>query len=125
LDDLLDYEEPFVQAPLPQKSCPSHPPHTQPQTTGPEDDNELTDEDWLEALTQIRQEVTDARQRATLEAILMQEWQQEKQERQNAVIAALYLRAALQNHAKEQEQRRKQEQAQAEALRFLQLLGLQ
>jgi hypothetical protein len=81
--------------------------------------------DWLEALTQIRQQATDARQRATLEAILMQKLQQEKQERQEAVTAALYLRAALQNHAKEQEQRRKQEQAQAEALRFLQLLGLQ
>lgn len=125
MDDLLDYEEPFVQAPLPQTSRPPHPPHNQPQTTGPEDDNEPTDEDWLEALTQIQQQVTDARQRATLEAILMQKLQQEKQERQEAVIAALYLRAALRNHAKEQEQRRKEEQAQAEALRFLQLLGLQ
>ena len=55
----------------------------------------------------------------------MQKLQQEKQERREAVIAALYLQATLQNHAKEQEQRRKQEQAQAEALRFLQLLGLQ
>lgn len=125
MDDLLDYEEPFVQAPLPQTSRPSHPPHIQQETTGPEDDNEPTDEDWLEALRQIRQQATDARQRARLEAILMQKLQQEKQERREAVIAALYLQATLQNHAKEQEQRRKQEQAQAEALRFLQLLGLQ
>lgn len=124
LDDLLDYEEPFVPAPLSEISRPSPTPHPQPQTTEPEDNNEPTDEDWLEALDQIRQQVTDARQRAALEAILMQKLQQEREERREAIIAALYLRAALENRAKEEEQRRQQEQAQAEALRILRLLGL-
>ncbi|KAJ9657203.1 hypothetical protein H2201_008254 [Coniosporium apollinis] len=126
LDDLLEYDEPLVRAPPPTTS-PTKPQtlsQSQPETTDADeedsDGDDLSVEDWIQALSQIQQEVQDAQQRDTLEAILMQRLQQEEQERQEAVISALYLKAALQHHAREQEEKRKQEQA----LRLLQLLGL-
>ncbi len=124
LDDMLDPNEPLVRAPAPTAlpATPAAPPPSQPETPKPEkndDGEDLSVDDWIQALTQIQQEVQDAQQRAALEAIMMKRLQQEEQNRQDAVVGMLYLNAALQNHTREQEERQKKEQA----LRLLRLLG--
>ncbi len=128
LDDMLDPNEPLVRAPAPtaipptpQTSSPSQP--EPPKAEKKDDGEELSVDDWIQALTQVQQEVQDAQQRAALEAIMMQRLKQEEQKRQDAVIGMLYLNAALQNHTREQEEKQKQEQEQEQALRLLRLLG--
>jgi len=93
-----------------------------PATQSPADnhDDTITVEEWLEALLQIQQSVEDARQRAALEAALKQRLQQQAAERQKAVIEALYLRAFLEEQAKQEQERREQE----EARRFLRMMGI-
>jgi hypothetical protein len=129
LYDIRDYNQPL---PVP----PSEPPGArteQSSNASPEsaaqkpeaqppadsDDDTITVEEWLEALLQIQQSVEDARQRAMLEAALKERLQQQAAERQKAVINALYLRAVLEEQARQEKERREQQ----EARRFLQVLG--
>jgi len=110
LDDLLDYNEPLIRVPAPNAptKAPQFPPTPTPtasaantvsQTTG-EDHEELSVEDWIEALAQIRREVQDAQQRAILEEALRLRAEQEEQQKREAIFQALFVRQALNDYAR-------------------------
>jgi hypothetical protein len=107
IDDLLDYNEPLIRVPAPDapKKAPESPPVPAPaasvaNTDTTSDDNELSVEDWIAALVQIRQEVQDAQQRAILEEALRLRAEQEEQEKRAAIFQALYLKGLLQGYAR-------------------------
>lgn len=85
---------------------------------GDEDDDNITAEDLLSALLHIQQSVEDARQRAQLEAAIKQRLQQQRQERQSAVVGMLFAKA-IEEQAWMEQERREQE----EAKRFLRMMG--
>jgi hypothetical protein len=110
LDDLLDYNEPLIRVPAPDapKQAPQSPPtptttasaaNAVAETTG-EDNEELSVEDWIAALAQIRQEVQDAQQRAILEEALRLRAEQEEKQKREAIFQALFVRQALNDYAR-------------------------
>jgi hypothetical protein len=110
LDDLLDYNEPLIRAPLP--NAPKQAPVSSPAPataapaapTAEDSDDEETEEislaDWIAAMAQIQQEVQDARQRAILVEALRQRAEQEDREKYEAILKALLLRDLINRYGR-------------------------
>ena len=108
LDDLLDYNEPLIRVPAPDapKQAPEFSPAPAPAASTADTDatgdgnEELSVNDWIAALAQIRQEVQDAQQRAILEEALKRRAEQEEQEKREAIFQALFLREFVHGYAR-------------------------
>lgn len=109
IDDLLDYNEPLIRVPAPDapqqapQSLPTPTPTptpTAPAASTAGDEEELSVEDWIAALAQIRQEVQDAQQRAVLEEALRLRAEQEEKQKRDAIFQALFVRQALNEYAR-------------------------
>jgi hypothetical protein len=129
IDNLFDKSDPHIRAPRPKAPAPQPAP---PQTPNPSpattegnaagestaDDDELTAEEFLEALLQLQKEYNSAAERAVYEAMLKERLKQQEQAKQ-AAVQRLFAQA-MQEYALELEKKRRQQQERQQYLALLQ-----
>jgi hypothetical protein len=123
IDYLFDQSDPHVRAPRPKARAPQpaapQTPNPAPATTeSTADDDELTAEEFLEALLQLQQEYKSPAERAVYEAMLKERLKQQEQAKQ-AAVQRLFAQA-MQEYAVELEKKRRQQQERQQYLALLQ-----